>query len=482
MTTHDAQPSQSWALLTDLYELTMAQGYWVEGIAERDAVFHLYARDAPYGGKALVVAGLDTAIDWLNAFAFDASDIAYLRTVPSADGTPLFRKDFVDWLAEQRFSCTIDAIPEGEVILPPTPMLRVRGPLWQAQVIESALLAIVNFQSLIATSAARTVRAAQGGEVMEFGLRRAQGVDGAMSATRAAYVGGVHGTSNVLAGKRWGIPVKGTHAHSWVVAFGDEQAAFRAYANALPDPTILLVDTWDTLEGVKNAIVVGLEMKEQGRTLAGIRLDSGDLSALAKQARRLLDDAGLETTRIVASNDLDEPTVRALLADGAPISVWGIGTRLVTGGRESALGGVYKLSALADAHGSMRHVAKRSEERKKASYPGVLQTWRATDGARTVDVIADTLLVDWPSGGVTGLDGVADHVGTGTAAPLMVPVFRDGQCVYARESVHASRARCLAAWARLDDGASTHDVALDTATWALREHLLAQGNRPARKG
>lgn len=466
-------PADSWALLTDLYELTMAQGYWVEGMAEHEAVFHLYARKAPYGGDALIAAGIATALDWLEAFDLDASDIAYLAEIPAADGSPLFQPAFLDWLAAQRFCCDVDVVEEGEIVVPPSPILRVRGPLWQAQVIESALLAAINFQSLIATSAARTVQAAQGGQVLEFGLRRAQGFDGAMSASRAAYIGGVDGTSNVLAGKRWGIPVKGTHAHSWVVAFGNELDAFRAYARALPDPTIFLVDTWDTLEGVRNAIAIGKELESQGRKLAGIRLDSGDLASLAKEARALLDQHGMSYVQIVASNDLDESRVRELLAQGAPITVWGIGTRLVTGGSESALGGVYKLSALADTSGTFRHVVKRSEERVKASYPGVLQVWRCRDAAgRIVDVLTDKLLSSGPESACVTLDGAAVQIDPSSARPLLIPAFDKGQRVMPDAPISVARERSLERWRRFADQAPI--AVMDAGLWELRERMLAE--------
>src|SRR5690554_3956585 len=462
----------SWALLTDLYELTMAQGYWVEGIADREAVFHLYARRAPYGGQAMIAAGIGTALDWLEAFAMDASDLAYLASIPSADGTPLLRADFIEWLGEQRFQCDIDVVAEGELVAPPAPLLRVKGPLWQAQVIESALLSAINFQSLIATSAARTVSAAKGGQVLEFGLRRAQGFDGAMSASRAAYVGGVHGTSNVLAGKRWGIPVKGTHAHSWVMAFGSELDAFRAYANALPDPTILLVDTWDTLDGVRNAITIGREMEAQGRKLAGIRLDSGDLAQLAKDARALLDAAGMDYVQIVASNDLHEARVRELLEADAPITLWGVGTQLVTGGSQSSLGGVYKLSALADAQGTFKHLVKRSEEHVKASYPGVLQVWRTTDlDGRPVDVMTDELLSEGLRQTCRDMSGASATVSLEAPSPLLIPAFREGRRVLAAESLDEARDRAIERWTRFEK--EPPKPLLDAGLWALRERMLA---------
>lgn len=473
MQNHD----ESWALFTDLYELTMAQGYWAQGMADRRAVFHLYARRAPYGGQAFITAGLETAIAWLESFRFSESDLDYLRSIPALDGTPLFREEFLRWMGEQPFVCDIEAIAEGSVVVPPSPVMRVTGPLWQAQVIESALLTVLNFQSLIATSAARTVHAAQGGEVLEFGLRRAQGVDGAMSASRAAYIGGVVGTSNVLAGKRWGIPLKGTHAHSWVVAFGDELAAFRAYAKELPDPTILLVDTWDTLEGVRNAITVAQELAAQGRRLHGIRLDSGDLSALSKAAREMLDAAGLSAVRIVASNDLDEWRVKELTDDGAPIRVWGIGTRLVTGGSQSAMGGVYKLSALEDQHGDIQYVVKRSEERVKSSYPGVLQVWRVTDEAgRRYDILSDINQTSEAPTQVVDLDGKEETIAIVDAEPLLQPLFRDGKRVASVDTLEIVRERSIRQW---NDAVSTPIAArMDAKLWQLREAMLAADKNP----
>src|SRR5262245_48739809 len=277
-------------LLTDLYQLTMACAYWKEGIHEREAAFHMSFRTPPFHGGFTIACGLAEVVAYLQALRFDDSDLAYLATLSGADGKRLFDPDFLEYLRALRFVCDVDALPEGTVVFPHEPLLRVQGPILQAQLIETALLNCINFQTLIATKAARICLAARGEPVVEFGFRRAQGVDGGMTATRAAYVGGCAGTSNVLAGKIYGIPVRGTHAHSWVLAFNNELEAFQAYAQAMPANSTFLVDTYDTLQGVRHAVEVGKELRRHGHELAGIRLDSGDLAFLSIQARRILDE------------------------------------------------------------------------------------------------------------------------------------------------------------------------------------------------
>ena len=370
---------QSLALVTDLYQLTMAYGYWKEGIAEREAVFHQFFRQAPFSGSFAVAAGLATAVEWLRELRFDAEDCDYLATLTGADGRPLFDADFLSYLSKVEFRCDVDAIAEGTTVFPQEPLVRVRGPLLQAQLIETALLNIINFQTLIATKAARVCVAAGDDPVLEFGLRRAQGFDGGLSASRAAYIGGCAATSNVLAGKLYGIPVRGTHAHSWVLSFDNELESFEAYARAIPNNCVFLVDTYDSIAGVKRAIAVGKKLREDGHQLVGIRLDSGDLSALSQDAARLLEEAGLGDVFISASNDLDEHRIADLKAAGARINVWGVGTRLVSGWPDAALGGVYKLSALRDGAGQWQLKAKRSEQSSKASTPGMLQVRRYSD-------------------------------------------------------------------------------------------------------
>lgn len=367
----------SLSLLTDLYQLTMAYAYWKSGVADQQAVFHLHFRKAPFNSGFTVACGLADAVAFIEQFRFEESDLEYLATLTGNDGKPLFERAFLDYLRALEFSCDIDAVPEGTPVFPYEPLLRVTGPIVQCQILETALLNIINFQTLIATKAARICLAAQGEPVLEFGARRAQGFDGALSASRAAYIGGCVATSNVLAGKLLGIPVKGTHAHSWVMTFDDELEAFEKYAGALPNNCVFLVDTYDTLQGVRHAIEVGKQLRTMGHEMVGVRLDSGDLAVLSIEARALLDEAGFPEVRIFASNDLDETIIESLKVQGAKIAMWGVGTRLVTGGDQCALGGVYKLSAIGDVQsGAWQPRIKISEQIVKISNPGVQQVRR----------------------------------------------------------------------------------------------------------
>ena len=391
----------SLSTLTDLYELTMGAGYEAAGVADREAVFSLSFRSLPFGGGYALAAGLDDALEILGRMRFEPDDIEHLRSLRGAGDHPLFRSEFLDRLAGFRFTCDVDAIPEGTVVFANEPLVRVRGPLLQAQLAESMLLTVVGFQTLVATKASRIVEAAAGGSILEFGLRRAQGPDGALSAARAAYIGGVAATSNVLAGRLFGIPVRGTHAHSWVQVFDDEQRAFNAYADAQPDNVTLLVDTYDSLMGVAHAIETGRRLQARGRTLAAIRLDSGDLAYLSIEARRMLDEAGFADTKIVASNDLDEYTISSLREQGARVDTWGVGTRLDTCFDQPALGAVYKLTAICEP-GGWRYPIKLSEHSAKISIPGVLGVRRFVDGAGMfrADMIYDEDLPTPPDGDV----------------------------------------------------------------------------------
>lgn len=366
----------SLSLLTDLYQLTMAYGYWKTGRLDHEAIFHLFFRTAPFKGSYVIAAGLGSVLEYLEDLSFTESDLTYLALLESDDGQSLFEQAFLDYLSELRFTCHIDAIPEGTLVFPHEPLLRVRGSLLQCQLLETSLLNLINFQSLIATKASRICQATQGAPVLEFGLRRAQGIDGALSASRAAYIGGCAGTSNVLAGKLYGIPVRGTHAHSWVMAFANELEAFEKYAEVMPNNCLFLVDTYDTLRGVQKAIQVGHHLREHGNELIGIRLDSGDLIGLSQQARKLLNEAGFPKTCIVASNDLDEYSVTELKQAGAQIDTWGIGTHLVTSYDQPALGGVYKLSAIRVPGQAWQYRLKLSEQSIKISTPGELQIRR----------------------------------------------------------------------------------------------------------
>ena len=325
------------ALSTDFYELTMAQGYFLERNNPK-VVFEMFYRTNPFGGGYVLFAGLHDLIDKLEAFRFSPEDIAYLS------GLGIFTKEFLEYLSKYRFTGDIYSVEEGTVVFPGEPLMRVHTTMIDASLIEGILLNTLNFQSLIATKASRVSLAAKRGSVFEFGLRRAQGPDGALSASRAAFIGGCQFTSHTLAGKLYDIPVSGTMAHSWVMAFDSELESFRAYAKLYPGSTILLIDTYDTLgSGIENAIIVGLEEKEKGNTI-GVRIDSGDLSYLPRVIRKRLDDAGLEDAFIVVSNDLTEEIIQTLVHDGVPIDSWGIGTHLVTGGIQASLNGVDKLA------------------------------------------------------------------------------------------------------------------------------------------
>jgi nicotinate phosphoribosyltransferase len=448
-------PDASLALLTDLYQLTMGYGYWKTGRATQEAVFHLAFRTLPYAGGYAVAAGLDLAIQYLQDLRFTHTDLAWLAEQRGADGEPLFDAGFLAHLAELRFTCDVDAVPEGTVVFPHQPLVRVRGPILSAQLVETALLAIVNYSTLIATKAARVVQAAAGDPVIEGGLRRAQGIDGGVTASRSAYVGGAAGTSNVLAARLYGIPARGTHAHSWVMLHPHEIDSFRAYAAALPNNCTFLVDTYDTLQGVHNAIAVGRELEARGHTLLGVRLDSGDLAWLSIRAREMLDEAGFPAARIVASSDLDEHLVASLKAQGARIDTWLVGTRLVTGGGEGALGGVYKLSAVREEDAWTPRI-KLSQDTAKLSIPGVLQVRRFEDaggrlaGDMTFDVSAS------PEPASRTIVDPADPLRRKTipeectGRDLLLPVFRAGRLMAEREPLATSRERALAEVARLD--------------------------------
>jgi nicotinate phosphoribosyltransferase len=423
----------------------MAAAYWKCGRAEDEAVFHLFFRRTPFGGSYAIAAGLGDAVEWLRNYRFSPEELAYLGTMKGRDGSPLFEAGFLDYLRDLRLTADIDAMPEGTLAFAHEPLLRMRGPLVQGQLLETALLCILNYQTLVATKAARVCEATRGEPVLEFGLRRAQGPDGAMSASRAAFIGGCVATSNVLAGQRFGIPVRGTHAHSWVMSFESEREAFQAYARAMPHNSTFLVDTYDTLGGVREAIEAGRWLREQGHELNGIRLDSGDLAELSIAARQLLDEAGFPDATIVASNDLDEHLIENLKQQGARISLWGVGTKLVTAYDQPALGGVYKLGAIRRADGSWDHKVKLSEQPVKISNPGVLQVRRFQDERGFVgDMIYDDSTGAPPPD--TALD-VADpsrrwHPRDGEmGTDVLVPILRAGKVVREPEPLVVCQAR-----------------------------------------
>lgn len=330
----------SLALLTDMYQLTMAYGYWKSKTFDKRAVFHLFFRNKPFQGPFAICAGLENVIQYIKNFHFDASDIDYLASLN------LFENEFLNYLSELRLTVDLFAAPEGTAIYPYEPILRVEGPLLHCQLLETPLLNLINFPTLIATKAARICKAAGDDPVIEFGVRRAQGIDGAITATRSAFIGGCAATSHVLAGKLFNIPVKGTHAHSWVMSFDTELESFYAFARAMPKDCIFLVDTYDTLEGVKHAIEVGKWLKSQGKTFLGIRLDSGDVVTLSFQAKKMLEEAGFPDAKIFVTNELNEEIIAFIKEKKAPVGIWGVGTHLVTGQHQPALDGIYKLGAL----------------------------------------------------------------------------------------------------------------------------------------
>jgi len=454
---------QSLTLLTDLYQLTMAYGYWKHGIAEREAVFHLFFRSHPFKGGFSIACGLQTAGEYLEGLRFAADDIDYLRTLRGSDSKPLFDEEFLSYLASMKFTCDIDAMPEGTVAHPHEPLLRVTGPILQCQLLESPLLNIINFQTLIATKAARVCLAAGDDRVIEFGLRRAQGIDGALAASRAAYVGGCSGSSNVLAGKMFGMPVVGTHAHSWVMSFDSEPEAFDMYADAMPNNCVFLVDTYDTLEGVRNAVKTGERLRTRGHEMLGIRLDSGDLAWLSIQARKILDDAGFPAARIVASNDLDERLITSLKSQGAKIDTWGVGTKLVTAYDQPALGGVYKLGAIRDSAGHWQHRIKLSEQSIKVSNPGILQVRRFESGTESIgDMIYDqqsNLPLDQSVTMVDPADFTRHKTfAAGTyARDLLVPIFRRGERVANVPTLESIRQRVRCELSCLPDSSKRFD-------------------------
>lgn len=444
---------ESLALLTDLYELTMAYGYWKLGMAEREAAFHVFFRRKPFNGGFAITAGLEIALEFLEHFRYSAADLAYLETLRGTDGAPLFDPRFLEYLGKFTFRCDIDAIPEGTPVFPYEPIVRVQGPILHAQLLETPLLNILNFQTLIATKSARVCWAARPDPVVEFGVRRAQGIDGGLSASRAAFIGGCESTSNVLAGKVYGIPVKGTHAHSWIMAFDDEEESFDAYAEVMPNNCIFLIDTYETINGVKKAISVAKKMRKKGVEMIGVRLDSGDLASLSIQIRRLLDENGFPEAKIMASNELDEYLINDLKHQGAKVNVWGVGTNLITGKEQPALDGVYKLSAIKDEKGKWQRKLKISEQLVKVTDPGILQVCRFYNEEEYAgDMIYD---IDSKVGIEPQCVDPMDPTTWKRFSPemhhedLLVPVVRGGKRVYTSPPLPEIRQRTLRELARL---------------------------------
>ncbi len=478
-------------LLTDFYELTMMQGYFKSQNNEK-VVFDAFYRKNPCDGGYAIAAGLDQVIDYIKNLRFSKEDVEYLR------GLKVFDEDFLEYLESFHFTGDIYAIPEGTVVFPREPLIKVVAPIMEAQLVETAILTILNHQSLIATKAARVVYAAKGDGIMEFGLRRAQGPDAGVYGARAAVIGGCVGTSNVLCGQLFDVPVKGTHAHSWIMSFPDEYTAFKTYADLYPNACCLLVDTYDTLKsGVPNAIRVFREMREAGIPLKnyGIRLDSGDLAYMSKQARKLLDAAGFEDAYISASSDLDEYLIDSLKTQGAKISSWGVGTNLITSKDCPAFGGVYKLSAVQDAEtGEFIPKIKLSENTEKITNPGNKTIYRIYDrqtGKIRADLICladetfddkkDMIIFDphetWKKTKI--------HANTYTLRELLVPVFKGGECVYTSPSVMEIRDICTkekdTLWDETKRLVNPHEVYVDLSDklYKIKSELLEKMGREA---
>lgn len=458
-------------LLTDLYELTMMQGYF-KNPTDQVVVFDMFYRHNPCDGGYAICAGLDQVIEYIKELNFTYEDIEYLQSLN------MFDEDFLEYLRSFHFSGDIYAIPEGTVIFPREPLIKVVAPVMEAQLIETAILNIINHQSLIATKAARVVYAAQGDGIMEFGLRRAQGPDAGIYGARAAMIAGCVGTSNVLTGQMFDVPVSGTHAHSWIMSFPDEYTAFKTYATEYPDACILLVDTYDTLKsGIPNAIRVFKEMRAAGIPLTkyGIRMDSGDLAYLSKEAYKMLAAEGFSDAIISASSDLDEYLIDSLKTQGAKINSWGVGTNLITSNGCAAFGGVYKLAAIkTTGEAAFTPKIKLSENSEKVTNPGNKTIYRIYDkktgkiradliclADETFDEAQDMIIFDpletWKKTKI--------HGGTYTLRELLVPIFTKGSCVYESPSTMEIRDICTkekeTLWAETMRLVNPHGVYVD---------------------
>ncbi|MEN6315333.1 MAG: nicotinate phosphoribosyltransferase [Clostridiaceae bacterium] len=469
-------------MLTDFYELTMANGYLQNGLKDKQAYFDMFFRKVPDNGGFAIMAGVEQLIQYLKNLKFDDKDIDYLRS------KNLFHEEFLQYLKDFKFSCDVWAIPEGIPIFPNEPVVTVRGPVIEAQFVETMILLTINHQSLIATKANRIVRAAQGRDIMEFGSRRAQGCDGAIFGARAAYIGGCVGTACTIAEKEFGIPAIGTMAHSWIQMFPTELEAFRAYAKTYPGNCTLLVDTYSVLKsGVPNAIkVFNEEIVPKGFRPKGIRIDSGDITYLSKEARKMLDEAGFHDCKIVASNSLDEFIIRDILMQGAQVDLFGVGERLITSRSEPVFGGVYKLVAV-EENGEIIPKIKLSENVGKITNPGFKQVWRLFDkesGKAIADVLtANDETIDeskpyelfdpeytWKRKIVTNF----------TAKKLLIGIFNKGTCVYESPKLQDIKSQCKeqidTLWDEVKRFENPHKyyVDLSKSLWDMRERLLQE--------
>ena len=466
-------------LLTDFYELTMGNGYLENGLADTVCCFDLYFRKVPDNGGFAVMCGLEQAINYIKKLSFTDEDIAYLRD------KKIFSEKFLDYLRNFKFSCDVWAIPEGTPVFPNEPLVIVKGPAIQAQLMETMLLLCINHQCLIATKAARIVKAADGRAVMEFGSRRAQGSDGAIYGARAAYIGGCAGTACTISDKEMGTPALGTMAHSWVQMFDSELDAFRAYAKCYPDACLLLVDTYNVLKSViPNAIKVFNELRAEGHEPAGIRIDSGDITYLSRKARKMLDDAGFPNAKICISNSLDEYIIEDILRQGACIDSFGVGERLITSRSEPVFGGVYKLTAV-EKDGQIIPKIKLSENVTKITTPDFKELWRFFDKT-TGKAIADLITCYGEEVDDTKPYTIFDPehpykkktVTDFTAKKLLVQIFDKGECVYESPSATEIRDFCReqigTLWSEVTRFENPHEYYVDLSKklWDKKNDLL----------
>ncbi len=482
----DINKNANLSMLCDYYELTMGNGYFVQGMQDRITYFDIFFRSVPDNGGFAIAAGLEQAIEYVQQLHFDEDDIAYLRS------RNMFDEGFLQYLRGFRFTGDIWAVPEGTPIFPREPIMTVRAPAIQAQLVETFLLLTLNHQSLIATKANRVVRAAKGRTVLEFGSRRAQGVDAAVDGARAAYIGGCKGTACTLTDQLYGVPAGGTMAHSWVQMFPSEYEAFKAYCETYPENPTLLVDTYNTLKsGIPNAIRVFNEvLKPRGLTKCGIRLDSGDMTYLTKKARKLLDEAGWQSCKISCSNSLDEYIIEDILNQGAQIDLFGVGERLITAKSEAVFGGVYKLTAIEDENGTIIPKIKISENVGKITNPHFKKVYRFF-GNDTGKAIADYLCVHDEtvddSSDLEIFDPQATwkrkRVYTFTAKELLVPIFKNGELVYKLPKLDDIQKYCAeqvdTLWDEVKrfDNPHTYYVDLSQKLWDIKDRLLHEGGR-----
>ena len=471
-------------MLTDLYQLTMMYGYLKSGMRDNIATFDMFYRSKDESTHYAIMAGLEQLIDYLKNLHFDEEAIDYLRSLG------IFDEEFMQELRDFKFSGDVYAVPEGTIVFPGEPLVRVTAPIFEAQLVETALLNIINHQTLIATKASRVVQAAEGGTVMEFGLRRAQGPDAGIYGARAAIIGGCKSTSNVLTGQMYSIPIAGTHAHSWVMSFPDEITAFRKYAEMFPTSCLLLVDNYDTLKsGVPNAITVFNELRAAGHEPVGIRLDSGDLAYLSREARKMLDVAGFPNTIICASGDLDENLIRDLKLQGACIDTWGVGTKLITSEDCPSLGGVYKMSA-ETIDGQVIPKIKISENPVKITNPGIKRLWRIYDN-KTGKATADLIALSHESYDTSKPLTIYDPVNTWKSMTLtdysmkelQVQIFDKGECVYESPSLKEIQQHCAedldTFWDQYKRLLNPHryKVDLSDSLWMLKNSMLQSHRR-----